>query len=164
MSSDKAVETVSADIAAAIEAADKKSKAVEAMDWATILTADDAFKALQAAGIQVTNASDYGDGFRLIEDKDKGKLVGIPFICVNARIANGTFGDFSILHVITKHNDKYLLIDGSTGIHKQVQNHGRAVFVGLMCEQGLTVSEYDYLDEKSGELRPAKTYYIAGMK
>lgn len=155
---------------AAIAEAEKKSKAVDALDWRSIVTAEDAFKALAELGIQVTNASDYGDGFALLDDKDKGRLVGVPFICVNARVANGSFGDFSILHIITKNNDKIILTDGSTGIHHQVQRHGRGVFVGLMCENGLTVSEYDYdvIDPKTGELtgekRPAKTYYIDGMK
>lgn len=154
----------------ALALAEQKSQIVDQIDWSSIVSAKDAFQALADLGIQVTNASDYGDGFKLIEDKDKGKLVGVPFICVNARIANGSFGDFSILHVITKNNDKYLIVDGSTGIHKQVSNHGRAVFIGLMCEDGLTVSEYDYevRDPKTGELtgekRPAKTYYINGMK
>ena len=96
MSSDKTVETVSAEIAAAIEMADAKTKVVEAIDWASIVSADDAFKALADAGIKITNASDYGDGFKVIDDKNK--LVGVPFVSVMARIANGSFGDFSILH------------------------------------------------------------------
>lgn len=152
------------DIAAAIALAEQKSQIVEQIDWSGIDTAADAFKALADLGINVTNASDYGDGFKLLESKDKRKLVDVPFICVNARIANGDFGDFSILHVLTQNNDKYILVDGSAGIHRQVQTYGRAVFIGLMCENGLTVSDYEYHDEKLGKMVPASTFYISGMK
>lgn len=166
MTSTKTPEKVSEDISRSIQMADEKSKAVEALDWSTIVTAEQAYKAFEALGIKITRAEDYGDGFKLIEDKSR--LVGVPFICVNARTTAGDHGDFSILHVITEHNDKLIVTDGSTGIHKQVLTHGRAAFIGLFCPSGLTVSEYEYesVDEKTGEvkMKPAKTYYVDGMR
>ena len=155
-------------IAASIAEVERKSAAVEALDWSKIVTAEQAHEAFKSLGIQITKADDYGDGFKLMPDKDKGRLVGVPFICVNARIAQGDHGQFSILHVITYAGDKWIVTDGSSGINKQVQNHGLAVFIGLVCENGLTVSEYEYedVDPKTGEvkMKPAKTYYIDGMK
>lgn len=149
-------------VATSMAEAKEKASVVDAIDWRHIISADDAFKALADAGIQITNATDYGDGFTVIDDKKR--LVDNPFIVVNARLAHGDFGHFSILHVITKQNEKFIVIDGSTGIYAQVLRHGVSVFIGLLCELGLTVSEYEYEDEKTGEKRPAKTYYIAGMK
>lgn len=155
-------------IAASAIEAERKARAVEDLDWAKIVTAEQAFEAFKSLGIPVTKADDYGDGFKLMPDKDKGRLVGVPFICVNARIAQGDHGQFSILHVITYAGDKWIVTDGSSGINKQVQTHGLGVFIGLVCENGLTVSEYEYedVDPKTGEvkMKPAKTYYIDGMK
>lgn len=155
-------------IAASMAEVVRKRAAVEALDWSAIVTAEQAFEAFKSLGIQVTKADDYGDGFKLMPDKDKGRLIGVPFICVNARIAPGDHGDFSILHVITYAGDKWIVTDGSSGINKQVQTHGLGAFIGLLCENGLTVSEYEYedVDSKTGEvkMKPAKTFYIDGMK
>lgn len=110
-------------------------------------------------------SSELGDGFALLDSKDKAKLEGIPFFIVQQSSSNGTFGSYSILRIITADNRKLVLIDGSSGIHAQMEElrarfGEEALTKPMLCRNGLRVSEYDYTDESTGEVRPAKTYYL----
>lgn len=108
---------------------------------------------------QLLDTADYGDGFVLL--KDKSKLVGEPFIILATSIQMGDFGPFSIVKLITRHGDKYVFVDGSTGIKDQLEfmldQTGRGG--GWLCRNGLRVSNYTFTDE-SGAEKPASTYYI----
>jgi len=128
---------------------------------------DDAKQVLADAGVQVTDISDYGDGFLVM---DKAELVNVPFIILDYKFADGDFtGDdgkpqkFSITRLVTADNRKAILTDGSTGMRKQLERlERRGVTGGILCQKGLTVSEYEFTDEK-GKKTPAKTYYFHGM-
>lgn len=113
----------------------------------------------------IIDASELGTGFELVEDK--GRLIGVPLVFVHWTLKMGTFGWMCIAHVVQLDNTgtvigKYVVTDGSTGICQQLTDiteaSGRTS--GLIAKHGLRVSEYDYTDEKTGETRPAKTYYI----
>lgn len=113
-----------------------------------------------------------GDGFDPLEDKDD--LIGVPFVVVNFRLGEGEYnktgttdngapGKFLSMRVITipKTVDdpirKYTVIDGGTGIMKQVvgwaKRSGRGG--GLMCPNGLRKSTYNH-----PEYGPGTTHYI----
>jgi len=127
---------------------------------------EDALATLADAGISVQSASDFGDGFGVM---DKSEFVNRKFLLLDCRIIPGDksdFGsDFAILRIVATDGTKAILTDGSreSGLCPQVKRMmDRGVSGGVMCEKGLTVSEYTYTDEK-GKETPAKTYYIHGM-
>ena len=132
---------------------------------------------LLAAGVPVESISDYGTGFKLTDSK---KLVGIPLLILQWRFNAGAFGPdgFVSVEAVTKHDEKVIFNDGSTGIRdklKQVtadrekkgQSHTQA---GLIVENGLTASEFFYNDQtgeisrvamSGDEWKPATTYYLS---
>lgn len=126
---------------------------------------DSALAALENAGIGYESISDYGTGFSVT---DKEKLVGVPFIALEWRFNTGDFGSFVSAAIVTKTGQKLILNDGSTGIREQFQmvsakrsaDGHKSPQAGLMVPNGLSVSNYNYTDEK-GEVRPARTYYLS---
>ena len=121
------------------------------------------------------SASDYGTGFKVV---DKATLVGVPFLILEWRFSQGDFGPFVSVSAVTKHDDKVIFNDGSSGVRQQLQTvtdqrrerghaHPQA---GLVCEEGLTKTSY-FANAKTGETSntpqtgdgwgPASTYYIA---
>lgn len=134
-----------------------------------IRTLDDAFAALQENNVAAESFSEYGTGFDVLDNDDKGRLVKQPFVILEWKFNKGDFGEYVAALIVTKSNERFVLIDGSTGINKQLADvtmqrlrRGDAKpQQGLLCEKGLRVSEYEYVDSKTGESRPAKTYYLA---
>ena len=127
---------------------------------ASLASMDDAIALLTGAGMEIRDVKDLiGDGFSLSE---KSALVNVPFLIFDSKIVtDGDHGDFSVTRVVTSDGRKLVLTDGGTGIFRQIQQmHGRGIFGGVICKEGLTVSEYTYTDEK-GKDTPAKTYYFA---
>lgn len=127
---------------------------------ASLASMDDAIALLTAEGMEIRDVKDLiGDGFSLTE---KNVLVNVPFLIFDSKIVDGgDHGAFSVTRVVTSDGRKLVLTDGGTGIHRQIQQmHGRGIYGGVLCKEGLTVSEYDYTDEK-GKVTPAKTYYFA---
>lgn len=133
---------------------------------ADIKSFDDAVALLAEQGIAVTDITDFGDGFTV---EDKRSLVNVPFIILDYKFADGEYatdaenvdGQFAILRVVTSDGRKRVVTDGGTGIRNQTrQLQRKGVQGGVMCARGLTVSEYDYVDEKTGDVTPAKTYYL----
>jgi hypothetical protein len=132
----------------------------------------DAMQVLQEAGIEPTIL---GDGFYPL---DKESLVGVAFVVLGAKVVNGDYGDMTVMHVVTENpirNEKGeevakgLIVDGSSGIHSQMENYIRVGKVqGLICRKGLVKSTYFY-DEDSGQVveagtkgaKPATTYYLS---
>jgi hypothetical protein len=135
---------------------------------AGMVSFDDAIAAFKSAGVSLENASDYGTGFALCENKNV--LVGVDFLIIQWRFNEGDFGDDSeyvAAEIITKHKEKLVLIDGSTGIYRQLKlvtgqriargnDHPNA---GLLVEGGLRRSDYD--KEVDGKQISATTYYLS---
>lgn len=109
----------------------------------------------------VDAASMLGDGFELL--KDKNLLVGVPLIVVKHKQASGDHGQFSAAHIVTEKGDRYVIVDGSTGIHAQLVKYAASPHAGkpILLKNGLTRSDYEYTDEKTGELKPATTFYLS---
>jgi hypothetical protein len=145
-----------------------------------ISTFEDAARLLVEHGVSVESYSDYGTGFALVPDKDKGTLVGVGFIVLRWRFNDeGDFGTFVSAEIVTAHNEKYVLNDGSTGICAQLQavtdkriadGHPQP-WAGLVVKDGLRRSDY-FFNSKTGDKAnkpgehpkdwaPASTYYLA---
>lgn len=136
---------------------------------ASMVSWDDAIKALESAGMVATDAAEYGTGFDVV---DKATLVGIPFVAIEWRFNEGDYGQpYVAIKVMTKDGRKGVVIDGGTGIRDQmvkVTEDRLAQFNGdltkahaaLICPKGLRDSKYTYTDAKGNEI-PATTYYIA---
>lgn len=132
----------------------------------------------KAAGVNVVKVSDYGTGFEILDTKDKGRLVGVPFVIIEGYVNQGEQGDFVSLAVITKTGEKLIINDGSSGICAQfvmMVNQRTAKgdvnpHMGIGVENGLTESKY-YYNEKTQEKRrvkpdgdewkPASTFYLS---
>lgn len=147
-------------------AADALVRAISKDQFAGIGSFDDALAlALDIYGELVTS-DQLGDGFKLLDNKDL--LVGVPFIVLDTSIVesdkfsrNGEAATFVTMRVVTDRGDKYVVVDGGTGICEQVKEW-RTKFNkrgGLVCRRGLSKSEYDYTDDK-GNTSLAATYYI----
>ena len=124
----------------------------------------------EGAGVGIESIEDYGSGFKLLNDKSR--LVGVPLLVIEWRFTAskkyvndaGEPSEFVSAMVITKHGDRYILNDGSTGIAAQlrmVQDQRTAKGhsnpqVGLMVADGLTRSEYLNADGV-----PGVTFYLA---
>jgi hypothetical protein len=100
-----------------------------------------------------------GNGFRLL--KDKVQLIGKAFIALSWRFNPGDFGEFVSMLIVTEDGGKYIVNDGSTGVCQTLASYTNATgrHGGMVARNGLTVSNYEYEDEK-GEKHPASTYYI----
>jgi hypothetical protein len=127
----------------------------------------DAVRYAEEAGLAVVKSGEYGDGFSLL--KDKNALCGVPFLILSQKFHDGDFSKaFVVLHVVTKHNEKFIIVDGSTGIRDQVElwsNQSKTGHImGTIVENGLTRSDYEVElpDPKTGELvkSPATTFYL----
>lgn len=116
-------------------------------------------KGLFDAG-DIVSASEFGNGFAVLETKDKGQLVGVPFIILDWTLREGDNGDYVSLEIVTQDNRKLIVNDGSTGILKQIRDIAetgdtRAIYV----KKGLRKSEYTYTDGE-GKQKPAVTFYL----
>lgn len=119
----------------------------------------DAMQVLSDAGIDIRSTEEFGDGFRVLEDKSR--LVKTPFIVLGYKFAQGDNGEFVIIHAVTDRDEKLIITDGSTGIKEQMkkyQSHG--IHAGLLVRDGLVKSDYTFKDE-NGNDRPATTYYLS---
>jgi hypothetical protein len=101
-----------------------------------------------------------GDGFTALADKDK--LVGVAFAIPKFKIVQGDFGEFVVVWAITRDGHKLRFSDGSSGIKEQLLRYQELTgqYGGLVCQTGLTRSDYEY-EDADGNMRPATTYYIA---
>lgn len=112
-----------------------------------------------------TIGSILGTGFSVLEDKMR--LLDKPFIIVKygRHTSDKNGGEFSTLHVVTDDREKWIVNDGSTGIHAQMSELKDKL--GHVCPlrvpRGLRVSEYDYEDGKGNKSR-ARTFYLNTSK
>lgn len=122
---------------------------------------------LAIAGGNVANISDVlGNGFAVLEDKTR--LLDTEFVVVRygEHKSDKGSGKFATMHVITRDGNKFVVNDGSTGIMAQLaeikKEYGRVC--PLYVPRGLRVSEYEIEDEKTGEMKRAKTFYLNTAK
>lgn len=102
----------------------------------------------------VIHASELGDGFQLLKEKDK--LIGVPFVIIQVRQNESEYDDnavYSVIRLVTERGSKVVIVDGGTGINAQVTNLGEGVG-GILVPGGLRRSDYQY------EGKPASTYYL----
>lgn len=143
----------------------------------------DALALAGSLGVPNESMDDYGTGFKVLSTKDKTKLVGVDFIVLEFAFYPGNHGDepFVSATIVTKHDEKLILNDGSTGIRDQLLNvakqraakghpkpHGPLAVLG-----GLTQTSYFFNANtketsnkipdgaKSSDWSPASTFYLA---
>jgi len=115
--------------------------------------------------------------YEVLKGDDKYKLLDMPFYVRSWResVDKETGNPFTILYLVTAGNEAYILTDGSTGIHAQLQTitadriakgHGSPID-NLLVANGLRVSEYGVTAEgkpaKEGEKVVSKgaTFYLS---
>lgn len=135
-------------------------------DLATINSFADLEKALAGRDdVAIVDASEFGTGYTLLKEEEKRRLVGVKFAMLDYKIVpDGDFGTFVALTVLTAAGDKFIVIDGSTGIKDQIVNEidpgngGKPAVI--MFAKGLRASDYSYYDEKLEKDVPATTFYL----
>lgn len=120
---------------------------------ANIDTFADAMRLATKAFGGVVNAHEdknLGTGFRLTDDDDKYRLIGVPLLLLDWRFNDGDFGkEFVSIHAIQQNEDgtatKLVINDGGTGICRDLRNYtdktGRKG--GLFLRKGLRFSDYE---------------------
>lgn len=144
------------------------SKATSGTEIARVLTTEDlrnitdfesAAAALQSVGASIVSSDVLGDGFSLLEDKDK--LIGVPCMFVDWTFSMGDHGEFVSARVVAempgKTYMKYVVNDGGTGIYAQLREmtNRDANARGLFSKRGLRKSTYNH-----PEFGPGTTYYV----
>lgn len=128
---------------------------------ASIQSFDDALALLASAGVSINSTEEYGDGFKILANADKDRLVKLPFIVLGMKFPTGDHGEFVVMHIVTKSGEKWIVTDGSTGIYKQAALYaGKGKTAGLLVPDGLIRSDYKYTDNE-GKETPATTYYLS---
>lgn len=134
-------------------------------DLRGIQSFDDAMSLMLSAGITIDDATEaIGDGFALLDTKEKKRLCGIPLLFMTWTFNPGEFGEFVAARVVAKLDNgtvgKYVIIDGSEGIYKQLKEYTAefSKLGGLATMGGLNESNYETMVE--GKMTPATTYYI----
>lgn len=86
-----------------------------------------------------------GNGFSVLPNSEKSKLVGKGFAIVGWSFNPGDFGPFVSAIIVTQDGGKFRINDGSTGVYQQLldfsNEHKR--FGGITVPHGLRVSQYD---------------------
>lgn len=126
---------------------------------------------LAANDIEVESLDDYGSGFAVLDNKDS--LIGKKFVCIGWQFRmSKQFGNaFVVAFIMTEDGDRHILVDGSTGINKQLReitddriSRGRPnAQQGLAVPRGLKRSDYTTeitVNGKTSEIE-ATTYYLA---
>ena len=138
------------------------------LDLASIKSFDDAMRLMSDRGITPESITDYGTGFQILKEKDS--LINVPFLIMDWRVnesADFEGSTFVSMAVVTKHGEKFIVNDGSTGIAAQLalvsqtrsESGHPTPYSSLMCPKGLTRSDYKITDEK-GKQSSASTYYL----
>lgn len=121
----------------------------------------------QEFGGEIYTTDMLGDGFTLLDSKNKTQLVGVPFIILSATISqskefkneDGSPAEFASCKIVTKDGRKLILNDGSSGISEQIATlwrmEPRSKGKPLFSARGLRVSEYTH--PKWGA---SKTFYL----
>src|SRR5438270_347349 len=78
----------------------------------------DILKQLEANG-EIMSAAELGNGWAVLGSKEKGRLVGVPFLVLSYSMNDGDNGEFVSAQVVTN-TERLILNDGSTGIYQQL--------------------------------------------
>jgi hypothetical protein len=133
--------------------ADKNGKALDELGFGDIL------KQLEKDG-EIMSAAELGSGWAIVNNKEKGRLVGVPLLILSFQFNEGDNGEFVSAQVLTN-TERLIVNDGSTGIYAQLHEIAEAGNVkAIYCKHGLRESKYEYEDPKTGEKKPASTFYI----
>ena len=108
------------------------------------------------------------EGIETIDVIDKDDLLGVPFLVTSIRITEGDFGLMAAAMIETAAGEQFVLVDGSTGIFRQLvgwlaKHRDRDELelgtwdVRFVARKGLRVSRYQ---NPAGE-GISSTYYIA---
>ena len=137
---------------------------------ASIVTFEDALREAQLYA-QVDSIEAYGNGFTL--EKNKDKLINVPFLILTWTWHKSDHGDgqYVAMEVVTKFNDKLVILDGSakSGIAAQLREieqtridngYSASARSNLLVPRGLEKSIYDYVDE-DGAVESGTTYYLS---
>lgn len=92
---------------------------------------------------------------------DKDMLIGVPFVITQwiNRPSQG-MGEYVVVRATTREG-KVVFADGSTGIKEQLIAFAeRQGDKPILCPKGLRVSQYQYKNPDTGEVAPAKTFYL----
>jgi hypothetical protein len=122
-----------------------------------IVTFGDALASLESAGVGVIDSDDLGSGFKVM---DKATLVGVPFLLMGYRFADGDHGDFAVAFIVTEDDRKGIIVDGSTGIYQQLKQYSEKGMSSFLMRNGLTRSDYQY-DSGDGKMKDATTFYLS---
>lgn len=135
------------------DAAKKNGKALDEFGFGDLLAQ------LQAEG-DVISASELGTGWAILNNKEKGRLVGVPVLFMNWSFNEGDNGEFVSVEAITN-TERLIVNDGSTGIYRQLKDLTESGELrAIYAKHGLRESKYEYEDPKTGEKKPASTFYI----
>lgn len=133
--------------------AQKNGKALDEIGFGDIL------KQLEKDG-EILSAAQLGTGWAVLNNKDKQRLVGVPMLILDWSFNDGDNGQFVSLKVLTN-TERLIVNDGSTGIAAQLgELSEQGVTKAIYCKHGLKASNYEYQDPKTGEKKPATTFYI----
>ena len=142
----------------------------DGIDYSQVRGLDDAIAAANAAGLDVQDITDFGDGFVLLDSGDKATLKGVPFVIMDGmnRVDKSTGRSYVSLRIVTGDGRKLIVNDGSVGIYEQAQSifEKRGTLRGLIVKDGLTGGEYTTtITNSKGESEKvtASTYYFAGV-
>lgn len=141
-------------------------------DLRSLATLEDAVRLIEREFGGVADATtEIGDGFTMLEEKDK--LLNVPMVVMQWVFATGDYTrdgertEYVIARILTEHAEKFIVTDGGTGICAQLREYeartGRTG--GLMCGRGLRKSEYDTVDgvpttDKSIANGRGETFYL----
>lgn len=129
-------------------------------DYASITSFDDALALVgDKLGGTVVDASDLGDGFAVLDNKDKRTLIGAGLIVLSVSFHDGDHGEFASCRIVTQDGRKLVVNDGGTGIYEQIKmlHKMRPQTIGqpIMVRKGLRESRYDHPEHGA-----SVTYYL----
>ena len=118
-------------------------------DYASITDFNSAMALVgEKLGGVVVDASDLGDGFAVLDNKDKRTLIGAPLIVLSVSFHDGDHGEFASCRVVTQDGRKLVVNDGGSGIYDQIKTlHSRVpstIGKPIMVRKGLRESRYDH--------------------
>lgn len=127
---------------------------------------DDFANLMQQREEEVINAADLGHGFQMLEQDAKRRLVDVELVIVDTRMISRDDGDFAVVYVVTRAGEKFMFLDGSTGIYKQLSEWRPEGGLSMYVPHGLRASDYKKEVERNGRMveTDATTFYIATDK
>jgi hypothetical protein len=167
-----ALDRIPADMVVSKTFTDDDLRALTSFEQALALTQ-------QTHGEVVDAANVLGNGFVVLDNRNKAKLVGVPVLLMDWQFNAGNFGRFVSAYLVAKNDDgsigRWILNDGSKGVAetlaKYTEDTGKSG--GLLVQTGLRSSDYTFCSECRGAVDPfedsdhrafhgpATTYYLA---